>query len=57
MVAAIEGALYNGLAEWGGRVHVFTHLSHLYRHGATVYTTYLIGWRPAQRNRSPAGNG
>ncbi len=41
MVAAIEAALCDGLAEWGERVHVFTHLSHLYRHGASVYTTYL----------------
>jgi alkyldihydroxyacetonephosphate synthase len=41
MVAAIEAALCGGLAEEGERVHVFTHLSHLYRHGASVYTTYL----------------
>lgn len=43
MVTAIEGALCDGLAEEGEgeRVHVFTHLSHLYRHGASVYTTYL----------------
>ena len=41
MVAAIEAALCGGLADEGERVHVFTHLSHLYRHGASVYTTYL----------------
>jgi alkyldihydroxyacetonephosphate synthase len=41
MVTAIEAALCDGLAEWDERVHVFTHLSHLYRHGASVYTTYL----------------
>jgi alkyldihydroxyacetonephosphate synthase len=41
MVAALEAALCDGLAEWDERVHVFTHLSHLYRHGASVYTTYL----------------
>ena len=41
MVTAIEAALADGLAEQGEQVHVFTHLSHLYRHGASVYTTYL----------------
>ena len=41
MVAAIEAALCNSLAEESERVHVFTHLSHLYRHGASVYTSYL----------------
>ncbi|HEU5349457.1 MAG TPA: FAD-binding oxidoreductase [Ktedonobacterales bacterium] len=41
MVTAIEVALCDGLAEQGERVHVFTHLSHLYRHGASIYTTYL----------------
>ncbi|HKW22341.1 MAG TPA: FAD-binding oxidoreductase [Ktedonobacterales bacterium] len=41
MVTAIEAALCDGLAAWDERVHVFTHLSHLYRHGASVYTTYL----------------
>ena len=40
-LAAIEAALCNELAEQGERVHVFTHLSHLYRHGASIYTTYL----------------
>lgn len=41
MVTAIEAALCDGLAEQGERVHVFTHLSHLYRHGASVYITYV----------------
>lgn len=46
MVAAIEAALCGGLAEQGERVHVFTHLSHLYRQGASIYTTYLYRLAP-----------
>lgn len=46
MVAAIEAALSGGLAEQGERVHVFTHLSHLYRQGASIYTTYLYRLAP-----------
>ncbi|HET8908183.1 MAG TPA: FAD-binding oxidoreductase [Ktedonobacterales bacterium] len=42
MVTAVEAALSGALAEEDERVHVFTHLSHLYRHGASVYTTYLF---------------
>lgn len=41
-LAAIEVALRPGLAEWGERVHVFTHLSHMYPTGASIYTTYLF---------------
>lgn len=42
MIAAIEQALRNGLTADGERVHVFTHLSHVYTQGASVYTTYLF---------------
>lgn len=41
LVAAIEQALRPGLDEIGERVHVFTHLSHLYPYGSNIYTTYL----------------
>ena len=41
MVETIEDALYSALPE-GERVHVFTHLSHVYPQGASVYTTYLF---------------
>lgn len=41
-LADIEAALRPGLAEWGERVHVFTHLSHMYPQGASIYTTYLF---------------
>lgn len=42
MVTAIETALREALAHFGERGHIFTHLSHLYPHGASVYTTYLF---------------
>jgi alkyldihydroxyacetonephosphate synthase len=41
-VAGIEAALAGGLEGEGERVHVFTHLSHVYPHGTSVYTTYLF---------------
>lgn len=41
MVEVIEIALHSALPE-SERVHVFTHLSHVYAHGASVYTTYLF---------------
>lgn len=39
LVDAIENALRNSQE---GRIHVFTHLSHLYLHGSSIYTTYLF---------------
>lgn len=41
MVEQIERALYSALPD-GERIHVFTHLSHVYPQGASVYTTYLF---------------
>ena len=41
-VADVESALATGLESDGERVHVFTHLSHVYPHGTSVYTTYLF---------------
>ncbi|NHZ71623.1 MAG: FAD-binding protein [Aquificales bacterium] len=41
-IADIEAPLRSGLAEWGERVHVFTHLSHMYPQGASIYTTTLF---------------
>jgi alkyldihydroxyacetonephosphate synthase len=41
-LGAIEGALREGLAGHGERVHVFTHLSHLYPTGASIYTTFVF---------------
>lgn len=39
---AIESALHNSIEGSGERVHVFTHLSHMYSQGASIYTTYLF---------------
>jgi len=46
MVEAIERALHAALEEIDERVHVFTHLSHLYPHGSSIYTTYLYRLAP-----------
>jgi alkyldihydroxyacetonephosphate synthase len=46
LVEAIEAALRPGLADIGERVHVFTHLSHLYPYGSSIYTTYLFRIAP-----------
>ncbi|HSH03787.1 MAG TPA: FAD-binding oxidoreductase [Anaerolineae bacterium] len=40
-IAAIEDALHNTLATDDERCHVFTHLSHIYSSGCSIYTTYL----------------
>ena len=39
---AIEHALRNGLNDLGEKVHVFTHLSHFYSSGSSIYTTYIF---------------
>jgi alkyldihydroxyacetonephosphate synthase len=46
MLTAIESALRPGLADIGERVHVFSHLSHLYPYGSSIYTTYLYRIAP-----------
>jgi alkyldihydroxyacetonephosphate synthase len=40
-MAAIEGAAARALGEHGERVHAYTHLSHLYPQGASVYSTFV----------------
>ncbi|MEZ4517553.1 MAG: FAD-linked oxidase C-terminal domain-containing protein [Chloroflexota bacterium] len=42
LLARLQVSLQDGLAEMGERVHVFTHLSHVYRDGASIYVTYLF---------------
>jgi alkyldihydroxyacetonephosphate synthase len=42
---AVEQAAFDALAADGERVHAYTHLSHLYPQGASVYTTFI--WRLA----------
>lgn len=38
---AMENALRDGLADENETVHVFTHLSHVYSQGCSLYTSYL----------------
>lgn len=37
-----EDSIRNGLADEGEKIHVFTHLSHLYPQGSSAYTTYIF---------------
>ena len=41
MMQAVEDAATGALAQHGERVHTYTHLSHLYAQGASVYTTFV----------------
>jgi alkyldihydroxyacetonephosphate synthase len=43
---AVESALRNSLAETARRILVFSHLSHLYPQGASIYTTYMFALSP-----------
>lgn len=38
----IETSLKAAMASFGERLHVFTHLSHMYATGCSIYTTYLF---------------
>jgi alkyldihydroxyacetonephosphate synthase len=42
MAAALAPALRRGLAADGERVHAFTHLSHVYPTGSSLYTTFVF---------------
>ncbi len=41
-LAAVEGAGREALAAQGERVHAYTHLSHVYAQGCSVYTTFVF---------------
>ena len=41
MMRAVEAAAAGALAQHGEQVHAYTHLSHLYAQGASVYTTFV----------------
>ena len=41
LMAKVETAIRDGLKDEGEKVHVFTHLSHVYSQGCSLYTTYL----------------
>ncbi|MDP5274148.1 FAD-binding oxidoreductase [Chengkuizengella axinellae] len=53
MVAAIESSLKEGLQDIDEKVFAYTHLSHIYPHGSSIYTTYLfrMGDDPAETKR------
>jgi alkyldihydroxyacetonephosphate synthase len=38
----LENSLRSALTEEGERVHVFTHLSHVYGEGSSIYTSYVF---------------
>jgi len=42
LIAAAEGAVRSAAAEFGEKVQVFTHLSHVYGQGSSCYTTYIF---------------
>ncbi len=42
MVDQIEASIIKAIAEYGEKVHIFTHLSHVYPTGSSVYTTFLF---------------
>jgi alkyldihydroxyacetonephosphate synthase len=46
LMNAIEEALRSAIASDDERVHVFTHLSHVYTSGCSIYTTYLYRCAP-----------
>ena len=41
-VESIETAIRTALADEGEQVHAYTHLSHVYGQGSSIYTTYLF---------------
>jgi len=41
-VTELEQALGTALDPFGEKIHVFTHLSHFYNSGCSIYTTYLF---------------
>ena len=41
LLTMIEGSLRSALADENEKVHVFTHLSHFYSQGSSIYTTYV----------------
>ncbi len=46
LIATVEQALRAALEAFDERAHVFTHLSHLYPYGSSIYTTYLFRLAP-----------
>ncbi len=47
LLQSIETGIRDGLASQNERVHVFTHLSHPYTDGSSIYTTYAFRLAPS----------
>ena len=47
LMKAIEKAISSALAPQGQKVLVFSHLSHLYAQGSSIYTTYIFRLAPS----------
>ena len=45
MMQGVEQAAIDALAAFGDKVHTYTHLSHVYPQGSSVYTTFV--WKMA----------
>ena len=58
LLARLELAIGSALADRGERVHVFTHLSHVYPSGSSLYVTYLfrLGPDPDEARARDAGD-
>jgi alkyldihydroxyacetonephosphate synthase len=41
-MAVIEKSIESCMAQWNESVYVFSHLSHVYRSGSSIYTTYVF---------------
>lgn len=50
----IEQCLQTAAGEHGLRTHVFTHLSHMYAQGCSIYTTYVFPNRPSYEETEAA---
>jgi alkyldihydroxyacetonephosphate synthase len=42
MIGEVESAIQSAAATYDEKVHVFTHLSHVYPTGSSIYTTYIF---------------
>ena len=57
LLARLELAIGSALADRDERVHVFTHLSHVYPSGSSLYVTYLFRLGPDPDETRTAGAG
>ncbi|ACL04868.1 FAD linked oxidase domain protein [Desulfatibacillum aliphaticivorans] len=50
LLQSIDGAVTDAMAGFDEKIHVFTHLSHIYPIGSSIYTSYVfrLGENPAQ---------